>query len=111
MNFLWGFMMVSGIAYAALTGNLPDVTQAAVDSSKEAVSLCITMAGVISLWTGLMQIAEKCGIVHNAVRFLKPFLSFLFPNIPKGHLANQYIAENFIANIFGLGWAATPAGL
>lgn len=102
---------MSGIVYAALTGTLPEVTQAAIDSSKEAVTLCITMTGVMSLWVGLMRIAEKAGIIHSAVRCLKPFLRLLFPRIPKGHNANQYIAENFIANVFGLGWAATPAGL
>ncbi len=111
MNYLWGFMIVAGIVYAALNGTLPDVTQAAVDSAKEAVTLCVTMVGVMSLWVGLMRIAEKAGIIAGAVKWLKPFLRFLFPRIPKGHLANQYIAENFIANVFGLGWAATPAGI
>ena len=111
MNYLWGFMIVAGIVYAALTGTLPDVTQAAIDSSKEAVTLCVTMVGVMSLWMGLMRIAEKTGIIRNAVIVLKPFLRFLFPNIPKDHPANQYIAENCIANVFGLGWAATPAGI
>ncbi len=111
MNYLWGFMIVSGIVYAALTGTLPEVTQAAIDSSKEAVTLCVAMVGVMSLWVGLMRIAEKAGIIAGAVKWLKPFLRFLFPRIPKGHLANQYIAENFIANVFGLGWAATPAGI
>ena len=111
MNYLWGFMITAGIVYAALNGTLPEVTQAAVDSSKEAVTLCVTMTGVMSLWVGLMRIAENTGIIKGAVRCLKPFLRFLFPRIPKGHAANQYIAENFIANVFGLGWAATPAGL
>ena len=108
---MWGFMITAGIVYAAFTGTLPEVTQAAIDSSKEAVTLCITMIGVMSLWVGLMRIAEKSGIIHHAVLCLKPFLRFLFPRIPKNHPANQYIAENFIANVFGLGWAATPAGL
>lgn len=111
MNYLWGFMIILGIVYAAITGTLPEVTQAAIDSSKEAVTLCITMIGVMSLWMGLMRIAEKGGIIRSAVKCLKPFLRFLFPGIPKNHLANQYIAENFIANVFGLGWAATPAGI
>jgi len=111
MNYLWGFMITAGIVYAAFNGTLPEVTQAAVDSSKEAVTLCVTMTGVMSLWVGLMRIAEKAGIIQGAVRGLKPFLRFLFPDIPKGHAANQYIAENFIANVFGLGWAATPAGI
>lgn len=111
MNYLWGFMIIAGIVYGAFHGTLPEVTQAAIDSSKEAVTLCITMTGVMSLWMGLMRIAEQTGIIKSAVNFLKPFLKFLFPNIPKNHPANQYIAENCIANIFGLGWAATPAGL
>lgn len=111
MNYLWGFMIVLGILYAACTGTLPEVTQAAIDSSKEAVTLCITMTGVMSLWVGIMRIAEKAGLIKSAVRCLKPLLRFLFPRIPREHAANQYIAENFIANVFGLGWAATPAGI
>lgn len=104
-------MIVIGIIYAAFTGNLSAVTNAALDSSKEAVSLCITMLGVMSLWVGLMRIAENCGIIRTAARMLNPLLRFMFPNIPKGHKANEYISTNIIANVFGLGWAATPAGL
>lgn len=111
MNYLWGGMIIVGIIYASVNGTLPDVTQTAIDSSKEAVTLCITMVGVMSLWSGLMRIAEQAGIITSATRCLKPFLRFLFPKLPKNHLALQYISENFIANIFGLGWAATPAGL
>ena len=111
LNYLWGFMIVIGILYAAFTGNLPAVTNAALDSSKEAVTLCITMMGVMSLWVGLMRIAENCGIIRAAARMLNPLLRFMFPNIPKEHKANEYISTNIIANVFGLGWAATPAGL
>lgn len=111
LNYLWGFMIVIGILYAAFTGNLPAVTEAALDSSKEAVALCITMLGVMSLWVGLMRIAESCGIISGAARVLNPLLRFMFPTIPKGHKANEYISTNIIANVFGLGWAATPAGL
>ena len=111
LNYLWGFMILIGIIYAAFTGNLTAVTNAALDSSKEAVTLCITMLGVMSLWVGLMRIAENCGIISGATRMLNPLLRFMFPNIPKGHKANDYISTNMIANVFGLGWAATPAGL
>ncbi len=114
MNYLWGFMIILGIVYAAITGTLLEVTQAAVDSSKEAVTLCITMIGVMSLWMGLMRIAEKGGIIRRAVKCLKPFLRFLFPGIPKNHLANQYIAENFIAKdsvIIGLNKEPFTKGL
>jgi spore maturation protein A len=111
LNYLWGFMIVIGILYAAFTGSLPAVTEAALDSSKEAVALCITMLGVMSLWVGLMRIAESCGIISGAARMLNPLLRFMFPTIPRGHKANEYISTNIIANVFGLGWAATPAGL
>ena len=114
MNYLWGFMMIAGITYAALTGNLSQVTQAAIDSSKESITLCITMTGVMSLWTGLMKIAEEGGIVRRATEFLKPVLHWLFPDIPKGHPANQYIAENCIAKdsvIIGLNKEPFTKGL
>lgn len=111
LNYLWGFMLLIGVVYAAITGNLPAITDAALDSAKEAVTLCITMTGVMAFWVGLMRIAENAGLISAATRKLKPFLRFLFPNLPPEHAANEYIATNMIANVFGLGWAATPAGL
>lgn len=111
MNYLWGFMILIGVVYAAFHGTLPEVTEAAVNSAKEAVTLCITMMGVMSLWVGIMKIAENAGIIEEATKKMSPILRFLFPDIPKGHAANRYIATNMIANVFGLGWAATPAGL
>ena len=104
-------MIIIGVVFASFNGTLPDVTEAALDSAKEAVTLCITMMGIMSFWVGLMRIAENAGIIEGATRWLMPFLKFLFPGIPREHPANQYIATNMIANVFGLGWAATPAGL
>lgn len=111
LNYIWAFMILVGIVYAAFTGNMAAVTDAALSSAGEAVSLCITMAGVMALWMGLMKIAEKSGLIARLTKGIQPFLSFLFPDIPKSHEARQYIATNFIANILGLGWACTPAGL
>ena len=111
LNFLWAGMIIIGVLYGALQGNLGEVTNAALDSSKEAVTLCITMIGVMSFWVGLMEIATKAGIIQSATKKISPVIHFFFPNIPRGHKANQHIATNFIANILGLGWAATPAGL
>lgn len=111
MNYLWAFMILGGVVFSAFYGTLPAVTGAVLDSAKEAVTLCITMAGVMSFWMGLMRIAEKCGIIAGLSRKLKPVLRFLFPKIPPDHIVNEYIATNMIANVFGLGWAATPAGL
>jgi len=111
LNFLWAGMIITGIIYATLTGNIEAVTNAALDSSKEAVMLCITMLGVMSLWTGLMEIATSAGIIRAFSKMLGPVIRFMFPKIPKGHKANEHITTNVIANMLGLGWAATPAGL
>lgn len=111
MNYLWAFMILIGVIFAAFNGKLPEVTEAALNSAKEAVTLCITMMGVMSFWVGLMKIAEKTGMIAGLTGKMKPVLRFFFPHIPEGHPANDYIATNMIANIFGLGWAATPAGL
>ena len=111
LNFLWAGMIIIGVLYGALQGNLADITNAALDSSKEAVTLCITMIGVMSFWMGLMEIATKAGIIQAVSKVMAPVIRFFFPHIPKGHRASEYITTNFIANILGLGWAATPAGL
>ena len=111
LNYLWSFMILTGIVYAAFTGRMPDITNAALDSSKEAISLCITMTGVMSFWVGLMEIASETGIIPAASRKIHPVIRFLFPNLPAGHPAEEPITTNMIANILGLGWAATPAGL
>lgn len=111
MNYLWGGMILVGVIYGALTGRLDAVTDQALASAKEAVTLCITMAGVMAFWVGIMRIAERAGMVEQAARSLNPVMSFLFPNVPKNSPARTYIAMNMVANFLGLGWAATPAGL
>lgn len=111
LNYLWAGMIGIGILFAAFTGRVPELTNAALDSAKEAVTLSITMVGVMSFWSGFMEIAKKAGIIEMASEKLEPFLSFIFPSLPKKHPARQFIATNMIANVLGLGWAATPAGL
>lgn len=111
LNYIWAFMILTGVVYAAFTGNMASVTDAALSSAGEAVSLCVTMAGVMALWMGLMKIAERSGLIAGLASGIQPFLSFMFPRLPKKHEAREYIATNFIANILGLGWACTPAGL
>lgn len=111
MNYLWGGMILVGIIYGAVTGNIQAVTDAALNSSKEAVTLCITMVGVMSLWVGIMEIAQHAGVIQSMAKKIRPLIRFLFPNLPKDHEANEHITTNMIANFLGLGWAATPAGL
>ena len=111
LNYIWALMILIGVVYGAFTGKMADVTNAALDSAGDAVSLCITMIGVMALWVGLMEIAQKSGLIAKMTRGIQPFITFLFPRIPQGHIAREYIATNLIANILGLGWACTPAGL
>lgn len=111
LNYLWAGMILVGIIYAALTGNITEVTNAALDSSKEAIALCITMMGVMSFWVGLMEIATEAGLIRTLSRKMKPLIRFLFPRLPGNHPAEEHITTNMIANVLGLGWAATPAGL
>lgn len=111
LNKLWGIMLIAGIIVAAFTGRIGDAGTAAIDSSKEAVTLCIAMLGVMSMWTGIMNVAKKAGLIDAMTRALRPALRFLFPDLPEKHVVNEYIASNIIANVLGLGWAATPYGL
>ena len=104
-------MILLGIVYGAVTGNMQAVTDAAFASAKDAVTLCITMTGMMALWVGVMEIARGAGLIRKWSEKLKPFIHFLFPGFPKGHKVQEYIAANMIANILGLGSAATPAGL
>lgn len=111
LNYIWAGMIIIGIIFASFTGKMPDVTSAALDSAREAVTLCITMTGVMSFWMGLMEIAKKAGIIERASRRMGPLLRFLFPELPKGHPAEEPVTLNILSNILGIGWAATPAGL
>ncbi len=111
LNYLWAAMMAAGIFWAAAHGNPAAVTNGALDSAKEAVALCITMLGVMPFWCGILKIAEKAGLTEALTRRMRPVIRFLFPDLPDGHPAAAHIAANMIANILGLGWAATPEGL
>ncbi|MBE5993724.1 MAG: nucleoside recognition protein [Paenibacillaceae bacterium] len=111
LNYLWAFMLLIGVIWGALHGNLSAVTDGALTSAKEAVMLCITMLGIMSFWTGLMEIGSKSGLIERLSAKMGPVLHFLFPKIPEKHPSLEYISTNIIANILGLGWAATPAGL
>lgn len=103
LNKLWGIMLLAGIIVAAFTGKTGEVGTAAIDSSKEAVTLCIAMLGVMSMWTGVMNVAKRAGLIDAMTKALRPALRFLFPSIPADHVANEYIASNMIANMLGLG--------
>lgn len=111
LNILWVIMIAGGIFFAAFHGTMGQITESFISSSTEAVNLCIFMLGVIGVWNGMMEIAVKSGLMKKIAKTMYPFIHWLFPDIPPRHKANEYIAANMAANILGLGWAVTPAGL
>ena len=111
LNYLWGAMILIGLSVGVVFGQVEAVSNAAIDSAGEAVTLAITMLGIMSLWTGLMEVAKRSGIMDSMTRGMRPVLRYLFPRIPTEHKVNEYLTANMVANILGLGWAATPMGL
>lgn len=111
LNWIWLFMLVIGIFVGIINGRVQETTEAIINSSKTAVELSIGLLGVMCLWTGLMSIAEKSGIVRGISKLVRPIIGFLFPQVPKNHPAIGAIVMNLVANFMGLGNAATPLGV
>lgn len=111
LDHLWAGMILAGILWAAFHGRLSDVTLGMLDGAADAVSLGITMLGVLTFWSGILKIGERSGLVDWLAGKMGPVLRFLFPRLDPEHPAMRYIAVNMIANMLGLGSAATPAGL
>ena len=111
MNYLWGGMLLLGVIYGAIAGTLDGVTEAIINSAKEAVNLVIAIAGITAFWTGIMKIAEQTGLVEKLARRIQPLLRFLFPELKNQEKANYYISLNFLSNFLGLSHASTSSGL
>jgi spore maturation protein A len=111
MNVIFAFLVLAGIIFSALNGNIDSVTQAAMISASSAVERVITLIGMICLWIGVARIAEKSGLIRVLSRAIYPFVRFLFPSVPEGHPAMGAMLMNIGANILGFGNAATPFGL
>ena len=111
VNFIWLLLLVSGILVAGINGRIEVVTGAALKSSQTAVTIALELIGLMSLWLGLIEIAEAAGMVSFLARLTRPLVTFLFPSIPKNHPAIGAIMMNLSANLLGLGNAATPFGL
>ena len=111
LDYLWAGMLIFGILWGILQGKGAELTQAVLDGGRSAVDLSLTLLGAMAIWTGLMEIAEKCGILQGIHRLLRPAIRWLFPDLPEDHPATESISMNFAANILGLGNAATPAAL
>lgn len=111
LNGIWGFFVIGGILTGAFFGRMDAVTAAVIGGGKSAMELAFAMAGVVAVWSGVLKIAEKGGMIDALAGRMTPLMDFLFPSVPREHPARNYIAANFAANFLGLGWAATPAGL
>lgn len=111
INFIWAGLLIIGFVVGAITGNIEAVTNAAIDSARTGVDLALGLIGIMTLWLGLMKIAEDSGLVEKLAKALKPLMVWLFPDVPADHPAMGAMIMNIAANMLGLGNAATPLGL
>ncbi|GGA39085.1 spore maturation protein A [Kroppenstedtia guangzhouensis] len=111
VNYIWLFMIVSGVVAGVIQGNVDTVTEAALKGAKDGVAVCLGLISILVFWLGMMRIAQEAGLLEKLARILGPAARFLFPDVPRDHPAMGYILSNMSANLFGLGNAATPMGL
>ncbi|MBA2870091.1 spore maturation protein A [Anoxybacillus calidus] len=111
VNIIWMMMAIIGIGFAAVNGTMDEVNEAIFKGAKEAVTISIGMISILVFWLGLMKIAEEAGLLKALGTLAKPIIKRLFPEVPPNHPAMGYIVSNMIANMFGLGNAATPMGI
>lgn len=111
INIIWVLLTVIGILFAVVNGTMEEVNEAIFKGASDAVTLCIGLISVLVFWLGIMKIAEHAGLLEKLAILFRPIVTRLFPEIPKDHPAMGYILSNMIANLFGLGNAATPLGI
>ncbi|RYM05364.1 spore maturation protein [Sporolactobacillus sp. THM7-7] len=111
INLIWVALFLVGMVYALFNGTVDEVNQAIFKSASEGVTLCIGLISVLIFWLGLMKVAEEAGLLSKLSRLFKPLMKRIFPEVPPSHPAMGYILSNTIANLFGLGNAATPMGI
>lgn len=111
VNKIWGFFIVIGILFCLLNNNVEVINQEILNSTKTAFDMAVKIFPVMALWLGIAKIAEESGLLKKLSLKISGILKYIFPEIPKGHESFSYISSNIIANMFGLGNAATPFGL
>lgn len=111
VSYIWLFLILIGIGFSALTGNLDTINDSILTNGTKALDLMLSILSIIVLWTGIMKIAEASGLLRKFAKLMEPILSRLFPSVPKDNPALGFIASNIAANMMGLGSAATPFGL
>ncbi|MGG3738000.1 nucleoside recognition domain-containing protein [Aeribacillus pallidus] len=111
INIIWVAMFFIGMVFAVINEKLEEVNQAIFQSANEAVTLCIGLLSILVFWLGVMKIAQEAGLLERLTRLFFPIVKRLFPDVPENHPAMGYILSNMVANMFGLGNAATPFGI
>ncbi len=111
VNKIWGYFIIIGILFSLMSGNAMKINETILNSTKISLELLLQIFPVVALWLGIASIASASGLLEKLANALTKVLGPLFPDIPKGHVSLSYIASNIIANVFGLGSAATPFGL
>lgn len=108
---IWSLFIIIGIFVCALNGRLDILNKEILNSAKNSFDIILNLFPVLTLWLGLVNIAQKSGLLNKLSNILKPILKLIFPEIPKNHESLSLIASNFITNLFGLSSASTPLGL
>lgn len=111
LNIIWPIFIIVSFAYAFLSGNVDNINKSIFESTENAVALSISLLGTICLWNGIIEIATKTSLITKFTVCIQPIIKWLFPEKYKDEKANKQISMNIIANILGLGNAATPIGL
>src|SRR3954447_2543209 len=111
LNYIWFGLMATAFVVAAFHGTVDGVTRGAMESASTSVQIAIGLVGIMTLWLGIMRIAEAAGLVSLVGRALRPVIGWLFPEVAAGHPAGGAIVLAFAANVLGLNNAATPLGI
>lgn len=111
LGSIWFFMIFIGILYGAFTRDLEGLNSIILKETQEGVTFVISLIGIMSFWLGIMNVAEKSGLVQKISNCFRPVVRLLFSGIPRGHAAERWIIMNYIANMFGISGAATVFGL
>lgn len=111
INYIWFFLILIGIIVAIFTGNIEVINTAIIEDAEEAVKFAIGLTGIMGVWLGLMNVAEKSGLIKSFSRLLRPITRMLFPDVPKDHPAMSAIIMNMVTNMFGAGNSATAIGI
>src|SRR4051794_32943233 len=111
VNIIWMLLTIIGIVFAIINGKIGDVNKAIFQGAGEAVTISIGLISVLVFWLGMMNIAQSAGLLDKLAKLFRPIITRLFPDVPKNHPALGYILSNMMANMFGLGNAATPLGI